>query len=57
MAGDTAEIRNHANLIWGVAELLRGDSGRSIFPSAATTHRTPAASSARASPNLVAPAS
>ena len=24
-AGDNAAIRNHANLIWGVAELLRGD--------------------------------
>ena len=24
-AADTAAVRNHANLIWGVAELLRGD--------------------------------
>src|SRR3954464_13629476 len=25
MQAGTPEIRNHANLIWGVAELLRGD--------------------------------
>src|SRR4051794_1291141 len=25
MQAATSEIRNHANLIWGIAELLRGD--------------------------------
>ncbi len=30
-AGDNAQIRNHANLIWGVAELLRGDYKRADY--------------------------
>ena len=25
MEADSAAVRNHANLIWGIAELLRGD--------------------------------
>ncbi len=31
MGRDTADIRNHANLIWGVAELLRGDYKRADY--------------------------
>ncbi len=49
---------NRAKCTASLASVLtRSPEGRCSFDGAATTHRTPAASNARASPNPVGPAS